>query len=472
MQVRSRARLSRTKRAELREERRAKHEANRERNKHLRAVEHRHRMLISEQQALAKHRVQNYQLPLIAEAIRTSYPSGASPTKLDMSGYKWIKTHSDTVRRKKPLQVEPGYYTQIAAARQWSVPLRGTYINRSAGIQVTGALEACCSVNPLRQAGFLAVFAGFGSGFYPVTNVEAASKAGNEVLKQVRDRKLNLAVALGEGPETFQFLKTSVKEIDVLLGAMSAKKGNPGKTFERTALRNPKNLRRMASFNRKAFNAATPERRWLEYNFALLPIVDDAQGAAEALAQRAPDLSILFAQSSARVTEGLDYNSLSGAIQSGYGIKYSGEVRSRFVNRVDYKVADSTIKQLSELGFANPGSYLYQRTPLSFVLDWVIPVGDFLDLWTAPLGCSLSAAYQATYMVCEATKQFIRTPTTDRVSIATGPETWYYRGYIRRNTTVFPYPSLYVKNPLSSWTALTSAALTRQRKLNRRNSYA
>lgn len=48
-----------------------------------------------------------------------------------------------------------------------------------------------------------------------------------------------------------------------------------------------------------------------------------------------------------------------------------------------YDVPSWALKDVSELGLSNPLSTLYELTPYSFVLDWVVPVGDWLSVLDA-----------------------------------------------------------------------------------------
>jgi hypothetical protein len=48
-----------------------------------------------------------------------------------------------------------------------------------------------------------------------------------------------------------------------------------------------------------------------------------------------------------------------------------------------YDVPSWVLKDVSELGLSNPLSTLYELTPYSFVLDWVVPVGDWLSVLDA-----------------------------------------------------------------------------------------
>jgi hypothetical protein len=49
-------------------------------------------------------------------------------------------------------------------------------------------------------------------------------------------------------------------------------------------------------------------------------------------------------------------------------------------------IRDASLKQLSQLGITNPALLVWELIPYSFVIDWLIPVGDFLSSLDALVG--------------------------------------------------------------------------------------
>lgn len=60
------------------------------------------------------------------------------------------------------------------------------------------------------------------------------------------------------------------------------------------------------------------------------------------------------------------------------------------------KVANSYLAYLSSLQLVNPAYLAWVTLPFSFVVDWLLPVGDFLASVTAPLGLQFTGGYRST----------------------------------------------------------------------------
>lgn len=58
--------------------------------------------------------------------------------------------------------------------------------------------------------------------------------------------------------------------------------------------------------------------------------------------------------------------------------------------RIDamYRIDATSVKAASEFGITNPASAVYNAIPYSFVLDWIVPIGDYLNTLDASVGVS------------------------------------------------------------------------------------
>lgn len=56
----------------------------------------------------------------------------------------------------------------------------------------------------------------------------------------------------------------------------------------------------------------------------------------------------------------------------------------------DVKITDSAIKAAADLGLTNPAATAWEAVPWSFVVDWVLPIGDYIDSFTALSGLEFS----------------------------------------------------------------------------------
>ena len=62
--------------------------------------------------------------------------------------------------------------------------------------------------------------------------------------------------------------------------------------------------------------------------------------------------------------------------------------------RLDYRTVNPVLAAMQKLGVANPASLAWELLPYSFVVDWFLPIGQYLNSWTADLGLSFIGGSQ------------------------------------------------------------------------------
>lgn len=244
----------------------------------------------------------------------------------------------------------------------------------------------------------------FGSNSYQVwagtptdqdENIKAASRlmglptlttlANNKLIKRVQSKDIDLGVALGEARETAAFVQSAM--ISIFQAAKHARKGDLSSTmkelgFNRTTDSQRQRLRDVPD---------VVSRAWLGFSYAVLPVMGDVEGAVKALEKRyqRPTLITVRAQS----TEVVDVKLATGNSV----VKYPTFGRDVFLDvtgtygaraKITFEVDNPLLYKLSEVGLTNPLTIAWELTRLSFVVDWFIPVGDFLASLVPPQGVS------------------------------------------------------------------------------------
>jgi len=114
--------------------------------------------------------------------------------------------------------------------------------------------------------------------------------------------------------------------------------------------------------------AQTAANNWLQWSYGLSPLLSDAKGAAEALAhyQSVPrrQRTVVSLLGSAKVT------SSSPSVYEWDAFAYIGA-------KLIAIHAETNLPALT--GLTDWQSALWERTPWSFVADWFIPIGDYLE---------------------------------------------------------------------------------------------
>jgi hypothetical protein len=129
--------------------------------------------------------------------------------------------------------------------------------------------------------------------------------------------------------------------------------------------------------------------RWLELHFGWSPLIQDIYDACSVLSEPPPPRPI-------RVKRAKEYN---------YFVPEGLWTPSDTGNRVKIHVCAGGVSRTSSpnlelfnrLGLINPASVAWEVVPFSFLVDWFVPVGDYLNSWTDFVGYSFDNPYTTIY---------------------------------------------------------------------------
>jgi hypothetical protein len=127
--------------------------------------------------------------------------------------------------------------------------------------------------------------------------------------------------------------------------------------------------------------------RWLAVRYGWTPLFADAQGAAEAFETYINDLrpSRFNVTGKEFVVKRFDRDvpATFDGFQVNWKVKYG--VNASFFVRLDWETPRPSIAVLSSLGLTNPLTVIWEVTPYSFVADWFLSIGSFLETLDVPL---------------------------------------------------------------------------------------
>lgn len=142
-------------------------------------------------------------------------------------------------------------------------------------------------------------------------------------------------------------------------------------------------------------------QQWLGYQYGWKPLLADVYGSVEALSRLPPSDWAVTGKGSA-------FDTTSHSIyQKDYGYsRVDGKVTGRrgvFV-RIDAVPSNDVLKAFTSLGLTNPLLIAWELVPFSFVVDWALPIGSYLESLDAMLGydktyCSISYLRKANWSV-------------------------------------------------------------------------
>lgn len=220
------------------------------------------------------------------------------------------------------------------------------------------------------------------------------------------------------------------------------------------------------SHSLRPFDAAAD--LWLEIQYGWKPLVQDIHNAAETLAkiqvQRQNDSFHTHQTVSGKgeITTRSVVNTGTGGDTDVTVVELTSLVRMK----ATYRVTNDFLRYSNMFGMTNPALLAWELTPFSFVVDWFLPIGNYLENVMASCGVSLikgSVSYK-----------FIgQTSGSGATLVYYGPNSWIKTDTNKGRTKVVTYdrspmlafprePLPAFKNPLSIGHALNAIALLQQ----------
>lgn len=206
----------------------------------------------------------------------------------------------------------------------------------------------------------------------------------DQLKEQIAGSDFNMSVFLGEGHQALQMIGDSalrvarslrwLKKGNVLLAARSLLDGT---------VRNPKRIHdwrksptvkaSSSSLSKKTSDAMSAD--WLQLQYGWLPLLSDARAGAELLAHtlNAPMVKSYKAQTKRRYVRTISKTYTNCGVTTG-----SSGTTERFTKKsIIARISEPpTVPQL--LGLKDPELVVWELLPWSFVIDWFIPIGDWM----------------------------------------------------------------------------------------------
>ena len=194
-------------------------------------------------------------------------------------------------------------------------------------------------------------------------------EVSNRLLSKVRNREIDLGVSLGEYRETASFVAGAM--VKTAKSFKQLKQGDVSGALQTlTGKRN----------NRWADIPGAASNTWLAYSYGLKPLINDVSDAVKVLEKglRDPSRPIVVRSSTTKSVSGFatDYGCYHDRIEG--SVRVSG--------KIEFWIDNPFLYTLEQVGFVNPLSVAWELVPFSFVVDWFVPVGEFLTSVVPPQG--------------------------------------------------------------------------------------
>lgn len=188
--------------------------------------------------------------------------------------------------------------------------------------------------------------------------------------------------------------RSKMKQGDVNLGIAFAERNRTARLVADTATSITRSLRALRRGNwRGAWNALGSSRRdqprgrtipqkWLEMQYGWKPLLSDVYGSVDALSRHPADNWIVTGTGieSEEVKRSKD-----GTVSSDICDVDVEAMRGVFC-RIDAIPQNDLLMAFSSLGVTNPLQVVWELVPFSFMVDWFLPIGSYLESLDAMLG--------------------------------------------------------------------------------------
>ncbi len=221
-------------------------------------------------------------------------------------------------------------------------------------------------------------------------------KARAKVLADIKGMSINVAQATAERKQTMNTVTSAVKAIAKSIHAL--KRGDFTKAASAFGIKPPKRGRRR--FGKEFADDASHAvgNGWLALQYGWRPLVNDVYGAAKELAEASVGTNAVFFISSGLGRRAFDERKVTNTPPpSGYSgsqavfQQYQGSISVRY--KVRYSKSSPQVAKFSSLGITNPALIAWELMPYSFVIDWFVPVGNFLSSLDATLGLEFKSGF-------------------------------------------------------------------------------
>lgn len=311
----------------------------------------------------------------------------------------------------------------------------------------------------------------------PAAPTGSSGAADLPALSRLRDAMgagtANLAQDIGEVRETIEMVGKTISRIHNSFKAL--RRGNfPGAIDALWSGRAAKGPSRYGLTRAKKILSAEKDlaENWLELQYGWKPLLADVHDAIEKVSryfQQSGDFIVAQASGSQKISSSThlvsdtSYTVLPYAANRG-NILVKLEERTKY--GVRFKVSDAQKAFLSQTGFTNPVNLTWELLPFSFVVDWFLPIGPWLESFGAFDGLEFVDGYKTSF-VRESTHFSVHYTTYIPSPLAI-PHYASEDGVFKRDTivlnrtklTAWPLPTLpHFKSPWSAGHVLNGLAL-------------
>lgn len=290
-----------------------------------------------------------------------------------------------------------------------------------------------------------------------------------EALLKAKDQYMQLGASLAEGKKTVSMVSDTIVSLYSALKAL--RRGDLQGVAKALSIRHkwasvPPDV---GGIFTKGLKKSTREAagRWLEVQYGWMPLLSDLKAAYDAMAGDAfEDKEPSFFVTKRR-KESVSSN-LRQFSYANWNVTVDQVVEFECFVRLDYMLEVTALRKLDRLGLLNPVSVAWELVPFSFVVDWLVPIGDLLTALGPEPGLIFRGGSRTDYTRATYTGK-ASVIETDPAKLTPGATCGGAQDsksvVVKMTRTAYeraPIPLPYYKNPFSVGHGLNALALIRQ----------
>jgi hypothetical protein len=246
---------------------------------------------------------------------------------------------------------------------------------------------------------------------YPIVNSPIPSTGHDQVASDNAVSKLaeraeadlnaNVAQDIAQMNQTVSLITGTVGRITSAISAV--KRGKIASAVAALGTPPPRSSSRIRVSKGRQSAAQVVANNWLELQYGWKPLLSDIDGAMRNLANSIHKSGGVRTVSASSSKSNGDSGSFTCPYVGGGPPQGSWNFSTTTTSRygLSFQIDNSLIAFLGQTGFTNPLNLAWEVLPYSFVVDWFVPIGPYLESMSAFAGCTFLRGYWSRRTVTE-----------------------------------------------------------------------
>lgn len=281
------------------------------------------------------------------------------------------------------------------------------------------------------------------------------NRAVTRALLKVKDQKFHAGIFIAEGRRNVRLVRDTASSIATNI--RSFKRGL-GTAFWRDLISHATPRRALESSNRATRSAA---QKWLAVQYGWRPLLADISNGLDACAELFEESTPTIAVHARAKEVNSSILKTTTAVTSGCGWDIKRTTVHQAHCRLDFVLNLPELATASQLGLLNPFEIVWELVPFSFIVDWFVPVSQWLGTLDAGFGWTFKGGSVSQISRAEdfGAKRYISHSSVK--AFKGNPLMLKAFRFTRSVFTSTPVPAPYYRDPFSVERALNAIALLR-----------